>query len=191
MQTNIPKKYLIDSKLNTRTPNLHLSTLLAQLSASRPTVSTPVYSDEENTPSRVWVHVVHVLLSLGEEYEKARSYNEKGRKLVSDQREVVSGVDKPWDVIKNCHKFRIPMYLENECIEILWIRKGDHRDTVHEIWDQGNTFQSMSAYPFLFEKDWNVSTTPLRLSDGDRIEIRLRPYVSSEDPRSHTKKKRG
>lgn len=101
------EEYLIDSKLNTRTPTLDLSTLLAKLGASTPTVSIPVYSDEENTPSRVWVQVVHVLLHPGEEYQEARSYN--GQKLVVNQQEVVSGVDKPWDVIQRCHEFRFPI----------------------------------------------------------------------------------
>lgn len=166
-----------------------LSTLLAQLSASGSTETIPVYSDEENTPSHVWVHVVHVLLHPGEKYHDGEEYRK--RKLVVNQREVVSGVNKPWDVIKNCHEFSVPMSSEQECIEILWFRAGFHHNTVSIIWKQGSSFESMSEYQFLFTKDWNSSRIPLRLGDGDRIEIRLRPYVSAEDPRSHTKKKRG
>lgn len=189
MQTNIPKKYLIDSKLNTRTPNLHLSTLLAQLSASGPTVSTPVYSDEENTPSRVWVHVVRVLLHPGEEYHEGQSYH--GRKLVEDQREVVSGVDKPWDVIKRCHDFDDHMQWEDDCIEILWFQVGHHHNSIGIIWEQGNPFETMSGYKFLFTKNWNISRDSLRLGNGDRIEIRLQPLVFQEDPRNTTEKQRG
>lgn len=163
------------------THTLDLSTLLDQLSASGPTESIPVYSDEENTPSRVWVHVVHVMLRPGEDYHDGEEY--RGRKVVVNQREVVSGVNKPWDVIKNCHEFSVPMSSEQECIEILWFRAGHHHNTISIIWEQGSSFESMSEYQFLFTKDWNSSRTPLRLGDGDRIEIRLQPYLIQEEHR--------
>ena len=182
------KKHKKRTEVEKLTPTPDLATLLAQLRAPGPTVSTPVYSDEENTPSRVWVHVVHVLLRPGEEYQDSTSYH--GRKLVVNQHEVVSGIHKPWDVIKNCHEFSVPMHLEQECIEILWFKRGYPHNSIFEVWQQGQAQQVMSAYPFLFKKDWNISGTGLRLGDGDHIEIRLQPRLLQEEPRHNTEAQR-
>ena len=177
-------------KHETKKPAIDLATLLAQLGAPGPTVSPRLGAgtsvlDAEYMRSRAFVQVVRVILEPGEQYQTGRSY--RGRKRVMQQKVVYSGIDKPWDVIKSCHEFGVPMQTEQECLEILWFIEGDHHDRVQTMWEQGQALLIMAAYPFLLKKDWNISRTPLRLGDGDHIEIRLQPMVLQEEPRNNTR----
>ena len=144
-------------KHETKMPALDLTTLLAQLGAPGPTVSPRLDAgtsvlDAEYMRTRVWVQVVHVHLQHGEQYQLNRSYHTHPKHIVT-QDMVESGIDKPWDVIKSCYEFAVPMESEQECLAILLFIEGDHHDTVQVIWDQGHPFQSMSAYAFLFTKN--------------------------------------